>query len=347
MDDPFKGLQPLKGFIVKDRMRFNTDKNYHRQAISRNDLSNLVFDKQKTSAHISLPAIETGRYGFHLLFDFKKYPLDQHLCYMQHKDEIPLDELSNLRFSEMKFDREPPGVKVGPWPGRRGIPDMPNVTIEIDHQTFEGRYNFWGDEFETGKVRVFALVSIQDSSTDKLKLNWSDARLSPLSLDIYPSNKIRPEPKAVQLRPELQNNYPRLLFSSSDLASLRKKKNQSCHAIWNKIETFLKNWELPFDITPESKLLSGAERLHEFDRAILAAFYALMTEEASSIQRAREAFASLLDLALNPSYEPMAIDTQAGECLFTLSLAYDWLFQFFADEEANGLPIFGACLNMF
>lgn len=315
-------------------MDFQITKN-QRQSPLHLDLSNSPLDQSQASALISLPHFENGRYGFHILFDIQNYPLDRHLCYMQHKDEIPLDELPELSFSKMKFDSEPSGVKVGPWPGWRGIPDMPKITIEIGQQSFQGRYNFWGDEFETGLVRVFALVSILDPKITEMKLSWSDDRLLPVSLSIYPSNKIRPETKPVHLRPELKNTHPRLLFSSSDLASLRQKKNQSCQAIWNEIETLLKNWDLPFEITPESKLLIGAERLHEFDRAILAAFHALMTEDAPSIQRAREAFDTLLDLALNPNYEPMSIDTQSGECLFTLCLTYDWLSQFLSNDEQN------------
>lgn len=308
----------------------------HRSSTPVNlDLSNLPVDQNQTSALISLPELEPGRFGFHILFLIQKYPLSQHLCFMRHQNGIPLDDLSELRFSEMKFDREPPGVKVGHWPNWRCIPDMPKIAIEIGIHSFEGRYNFWGDEFETNVVRVFVLVSIPDSKSSEIKLIWNDARLSPLKLDIYPSQKIRPEPKPVQLCPELQDKHPRLLFSSSDLASLRQKKNQSCQGIWHEIEALLKNWDLPFEITPESKLLPGAERLHEFDRAILGSFHALMTEDAASIQRARAAFASLLDLALYSNYEPMAIDTQAGECLFTLSLTYDWLVSFLSDEEQN------------
>jgi hypothetical protein len=316
-------------------MKLSTAKNYQNPTLFRLDLSNLALLQRQTSAFISLPELEKGRYGFHILFDAKKYPLEQHLCYMQHKSGLPPDELSELRFSEMKFDRKPPGVKVGPWSGWRGIPEMPKISIEIGQQSFQGRFNLWGDEFETGKVRLFVLVSIPDSTLNEVKLSWSDTRLLPVSLSIYPSNKIQPEPKPVQLRPELQNKYPRLLFSSSDLQSLRQKKDQSCQGIWNKIETLLYNWELPFEITPESKLLPGRERLHEYDRAIMAAFHAFITEETSSIQRARKAFASLLDLARNPNYEPMSIDTQAGECLFTLSLAYDWLLQFLSSDERN------------
>ncbi len=316
-------------------MNFGTARNDQPQNIIQIDLSNLAFFQHKTSSTISLPALEPGRYGFHFLFDIKNYPLTQHLCFMRHQNGLPLDGLPELRFSEMKFDKEPPGVTVGPWPGWRGIPDMPKIAIEIGNQAFEGRYNFWGDEFETKMVRVFALVSISNSKSGKMKLSWNNAKLSPLSLEIYPSQKIRPEPVSVQLRPELKNKYPRLLFSASDLKMLREKKDRSCQTIWNEIEALLKNWELPFAITSESKLLPGAERLHEFDRAIMTAFHSIMIDDIASIQRGKEAVACLLDLALNPNYEPMAIDTQSGECLFTLSLAYDWLVPFLSDDERD------------
>ena len=253
----------------------NTHKNFQNEALFRLNLSNLTFLQDQTSALIPLPDIEKGRYGFHFSFDFKDYPLDRHLCYMQHKDGIPLDDLADLRFSEMKFTKNPPGIKVGPWPGWRGIPEMPKITIEIGELTFKGRHNFWGDEFETGMVRAFVLASIPDLKISEMKLSWSDIRLSPISLSIYRSNKIRPKPIPVQLRRELYSTHPRLLLSASDLQSLRKKKSQSCQKIWDEIEALLNNWEIPFEITPESKLLPGAERLHEYDRAVIAAFHAL------------------------------------------------------------------------
>ncbi len=314
-------------------MKINSSKNHQCQAILHFDLSNLPLDQSQTSMLISLAALGKRRYGFHISFDIKGYPLRQHFCYMQQKNSIQLDDLSELRFSEMNFEREPHGLIVGPWPGWRGIPHMPKVTIESDQRVFEARYNFWGDELETGTVRLYVLVSIPNSKLVNVRLDWADARMAPVSLSIYPSNKIRPEPMPVQLRPELQYKHPRLLFGSSDLVSLMKKKVHSCQDVWNEIVTLLKNWVMPFEITLESKLLSGAERLHEFDRAILASFYTHLTNDTLSLQRAKEAFESLLESALSPNYEPMATDTQSGECLFTLSVAFDWLVQFLSNNE--------------
>ncbi|MBN2090257.1 hypothetical protein JW964_11650 [candidate division KSB1 bacterium] len=282
---------------------------------------------------VPLPSLQAGRYGFHLLFDAKNYHLQQHLCFMRHQDEIPLDELNLLRFAEMKFHPEPPGIQVGPWPGWRGIPEMPKIQIEIQEQVFEGRYNFWGDEFETGEIRVFVLVFVQDSDEKQMTLHWNEARFVPLRLEIYPSNKIRPKPKSIQIRPELKNVHPRLLFSPPDLDTLRQKKRTSGNHIWGKIENLLDNWDQPFQMTAESKILPGPEKLHEFDRAILSAFHALITKEISLIQQAKNAFNTLLLLCLKPDYEAMNIDTQSGECLFTLSLAFDWIYQFLSDDE--------------
>ncbi|MCU0645767.1 MAG: hypothetical protein MUC94_16100, partial [bacterium] len=144
-------------------MKLFTTTTHRDQPLHRIDLLKLQVDQSRTTALISMPSLEPGRYGFHLLFDIQKYPLSQHLCYMRHQNDIPLDELSELRFSEMKFYSEPPGVTIGPWLGWRGIPDMPKISIEIGEQSFEGRYNFWSDEFASKQLRVFALVSIPNS----------------------------------------------------------------------------------------------------------------------------------------------------------------------------------------
>ncbi len=316
--------------IYQKKMTVNK---YPKSPIYQIELSQFKIEQGQSVQVVALPPLQNGRYGFHVLFKAENYPLRQHLCFMRHIDEIPLDELPALRFAEMKFHSKPPGIQVGPWPGWRGIPEMPKIQLEIQNQIFEGRYNFWGDEFETREIRVFMLVSISDSKDRQVVLRWNDSRLAPVRLEIYPSNKIRPLPKSVQIRLELKNVHPRLLFSQQDLDALRQKKNGSGHQIWNEIENLLNNWDLPFQICTESKILPGPERLHEFDRAILSAFHALITEEISSIQRAKDAFNTLLLLSLKPDYEPMNIDTQSGECLFTLTLTFDWIYQFLSDDE--------------
>ncbi|RIK79568.1 hypothetical protein DCC62_05305 [candidate division KSB1 bacterium] len=230
------------------------------------------------------------------------------------------------RFVDMEFASEPPGIEVGPWPGWRGIPALPEVKLHCGSDEVEARYNFWGDERETGQVRLIALVAISDESPQEIEIRCTDDRLQPVAVEIYSSAKPHAVPMPVKLRSQLENTHPRLLFSPADLAELRKRHQGTHFDIWQKIEKLLDNWHLPFELTPESKTLAGPERLHDMDRVVLAGFHALITQAEASRRRAQASFDDFLQRALQPDYEPMRIDTQAGECLFTLSLAYDWLW---------------------
>ncbi|NUM75805.1 heparinase II/III family protein, partial [candidate division KSB1 bacterium] len=189
----------------------------------------------------------------------------------------------------------------------------------------EARYNFWGDERETGQVRLIALVAISDESPQEIEIRCTDDRLQPVAVEIYSSAKPHAVPMPVKLRPPLESAHPRLLFAPPNLAELRKRRHGTHRVIWQKIEKLLDHWYLPFELTSESKTLAGPERLNDQDRVVLAGFHALITQEQASRQRAQKAFDDFLRCALQPDYEPMRIDTQAGECLFTLCLAYDWL----------------------
>lgn len=203
---------------------------------------------------------------------------------------------------------------------------MPEVKLRCGCEEVDARYNFWGDERETGQVRLIALVAISDESPQEIEIRCADARLQLVAVEIYASAKPHAVPMPVKLWPQLENTHPRLLFSSADLAELRERRQRTHLAIWQKIEKLLDNWHLSFELTPESKALAGPERLNDMDRVVLAGFHALITEDHTSLQRAQKSFDDFLQRALQPDYEPMRIDTQAGECLFTLSLAYDWLW---------------------
>ncbi|NUM66526.1 hypothetical protein HUU39_14875, partial [candidate division KSB1 bacterium] len=112
----------------------------------------------------SLPALAPGRYGFHLLFRLNDYPFERHFCYMRPRHAPAADAIHPRRFVDMEFASEPPGIEVGPWPSWRGIPAMPEVKLRCGSEEVEARYNFWGDERETGQVRLIALVAISDES---------------------------------------------------------------------------------------------------------------------------------------------------------------------------------------
>lgn len=289
------------------------------------DLSSQAVRCRPGAFRFFLPPIKSGRYGFHLQFRLNDYPFERHFCYMRPRHS-PAAVVLPRKFVDMEFASEPPGIAVGPWPGWRGIPPMPEVKLRCGSEEVAARYNFWGDERETRQVRLIALIAIADETPREITVHCSDARLQPVAVEIYSSAKPHAVPMPVKLRPQLENTHPCLLFSPADLAELRKRHQGTHFDIWQKIEKLLDNWHLPFELTPESKTLSGPERLNDMDRVVLASFHALITEDHTSLQRAQKSFDDFLQRALQPDYEPMRIDTQAGECLFTLSLAYDWLW---------------------
>ncbi len=285
------------------------------------DLSGPAHGGQATSGR--MPDLIPGRYGFHLLMDISAYPLAEHLCYMRLKDR-PASADDPRCFSDMFFAPEPPGIPVGPWPGWRGIPEMPAVRMRAGSRIYAGRYNFWGDEFETGHCRVFFLIEIERHG-EEYTLEWADERLRPVSLSLYPSAKRPAVAMPLELRPNLTTVHPRLLFSEADLPDLQRRKEGSHAAIWAEIKALLNNARLAFSVTAQSKLPDGPEALHEMDRVILSAFSVLMQPDPQSAAEAVKAFSAYLRLAAADDYEPMSIDTQAGECLFTLCLGYDWI----------------------
>ncbi|MCG3158640.1 MAG: hypothetical protein DKINENOH_05284 [bacterium] len=295
-------------------------------AVLQLDRNSPAVRREAGVVRFSLLALAPGRYGFHLLFKLNDYPFERHFCYMRPRHAPAADAIGPRRFVDMEFAPESPGIAVGPWPGWRGIPAMPEVKLRCGSEEVEARYNFWGDERETGQVRLIALVAISDESPQEIEIRCTDDRLQPVAVKIYASAKPHAVPMPVKLRPQLENTHPRLLFSSVDLVKLRERHQGTHFDIWQKIEKLLDNWHLPFELTPESKTLSGPERLSDMDRVVLASFHALITEDHTSLQRAQKSFDDSLQRALQPDYEPMRIDTQAGECLFTLSLAYDWLW---------------------
>ncbi|MCK5739560.1 heparinase II/III family protein, partial [bacterium] len=296
-----------------------------------------------TAAHQgSLPAIPPGNYGLHLELDCSAYPLEQHCCYMQPHRSVSFDDLDRLTFPEMQFSLEKEGVQVGPWPGWRGIPEMPDIRLHYHEDTFSGRFNFWGDEFQTQRLRIIFYLDIDPSVDRAFRLEIEDPRLRPVSIDFYQHPQFILDCKAIPRLTLSATKMPRLLFPADELPRLREKKNSSHRQRWSTIQSILKNQDLPFVVTPESKTPPGPERLHAMDLLILTAFDALLDKTASSIETAKSAFTELCRLALVPDFEPMKIDTQSGEVLFTLCIGFDWLSGFMSDTEQHE-----ACRNLF
>ena len=85
----------------------------------------LTVEADATSWQGAWPPLPAAAYGLHVEFDASRYPLERHLCYMRRRE--PAVDPALRKFVDMEFAPEPPGIPVGPWPGWRGIPDMPVV----------------------------------------------------------------------------------------------------------------------------------------------------------------------------------------------------------------------------
>jgi hypothetical protein len=285
-------------------------------------------------ARIDLPSLPTDRYGLSLVFQCPVDHLDRYIRYARFKDE----SASRRRFVDIQFKHQPPGTPVGPWPGWRSIPDVAKVVVSAGSTQVRAVHNFWGEERDTQRLGFFARIAL-NPDTRQLDLEWDDSDLVPVQLEIIPGTLDRPEPIPLDLAETYPSHSPRLLFSHRDLADLRSRRLTTHQTQWRAIENTLNHWHLNFAKTTESKTLPGPERLDLPDRALLSAFHAMITRDEDSLRRARQAFDTYLEHALSPDYEPMTIDTQAGECLFTLSLALDWLWPHLNPQQQN------ACYN--
>ncbi len=289
----------------------------------------LTVEADATSWQGAWPPLPAAAYGMHVEFDASRYPLERHLCYMRRRE--PAVDPALRKFVDMEFAPEPPGIPVGPWPGWRGIPDMPVVELVAGTRSYKASPNFWGDEFDTRCCRYFVTAEMADVAV--VRLQWSDRRLRPIRLHIYPSAKKPAGSQPVHLARTLRDRHPRLLFTDDFRQHLRDDPARA--GLRQHLEQWQEQAHLPFEVTTESKTLDGPERLHDMDRLILAAFMAWLSEEAPRINRAVVELRRFLAVVADPGYEPMNIDTQAGECLFTLCLAFDWLFPSLSPTERS------------
>jgi len=275
-----------------------------------------------------ISSIPPGIYTMHVLFDGADYPFERHCRYMRQPDET-----TPYTFPNMVFAEKPPGIRVGPWPGWRGIPEMPEVTVEAAGKSSPIRLQFWGDELSCRHIR--GVVEIDIGGDSACTVASADERLIPVSAELFPSIPFDVEPIQTSLREGLAGTYPRLLMTKGELSALRDRKYTTHRHVWSRIEELFDSWNLPPAKTPESKAVEGPERLFGEDRTVLAAFRALLEPTDTHIEFARRSFFEYIELTDRDDFEPLRIDTQSGETLFTLCICYDWLYECLSVKERD------------
>ncbi|MFC2085904.1 heparinase II/III family protein [Bacteroidota bacterium] len=280
----------------------------------------------RATFHGTLRGLQPGEYTLLLMFDGADYPFERHCRYMRHPGGATPYTFPNMVFADV-----PLGTRVGPWPGWRGIPEMPLVTVEAAGKLGLVRFQFWGDELTCRQVR--GVVDIEVDGDLECTVTSADERLIPLRAELFPSLPFAVEPLPITLRKELAGEYPRLLVTESEISGMREQMQTTHRHIWSRIEELFASWDLPSAKTRESKAVEGPERLFGEDRAVLAAFRALLSPTADNVEFARVAFFDYLAQTEQEDFEPLRIDTQSGETLFTLCICYDWLYSHLTPDD--------------
>ena len=248
-----------------------------------------------------------------------RFPFERYCRYMRHKGGT-----HPHTFPSMEFAANPPGLRLGPWPGWRGIPELPLLTLSCGTERTPVRATFWGDEIDRRILRGFCRIT-PESGRDVI-VTSADPDIVPLRILLYRTTSVRAHPIPVALKPDLSGVHPRLLITPSTLPALRERAAGSHASGWQMILDLLDSWDLPFARTAESKTVAGPQRFTGEDRVVVSAFIASIDPQEENISRARQAFLSYLEETGRPDFEPLTIDTQAGELLFVLCLGYDWLY---------------------
>jgi hypothetical protein len=253
------------------------------------------------------------------------FPLEPFCRFVRHTPDAP------YTFRNMEFAQHPPGLQVGPWPGWKGIPDFPQLILTIGNTTEFLKASFWGDEVATGILRFVGRTTIKNAMS--LIVRRPDARIVPKRALLYRTSTVHASRRPLSLSHPMPGSRPLLLAHPGTVQKLTVAARTSHKFIWEKILNVLRNWDLPFEKSPESRALPGRERLSHEDRVLLSAFVALLEPKRENIQRALLAYRDYRRVTRQPDFEPLQIDTQAGEILFILSLAYDWLWNVLPAEE--------------
>ncbi len=227
-------------------------------------------------------------------------------------------------FLNTEYSVQPPGRRVGPWPGWRGIPELPVLTLDTGRGRVTGKYYFLGDEEIAGELRV--MFPCEAGVGTKVTLRSADRRLQPVRAQILARMPDRAKPKPVMLRDELRGAHPRLVVSAGEVSVLRRQLRGPLAPHWARLKALVKNsWSRPYATTPEGKVLPGPERLTGADRTLVAAAMALLRPERKTVAWAQRTFFAYLRETARPDFGPLGIDTQSGEVLYVLCVAYDWL----------------------
>jgi hypothetical protein len=205
---------------------------------------------------------------------------------------------------------------------------MPMVSLEFAGKSFPLRFQWWGDEFVTGKVR--AVCSRVPEGLGEFMIRADDPRLVPETAELYAAPSLTVTAAPLALPAGLTSRHPRLLVSQSDLPGLRGPgRNISRKLLFSSLD----RWELPLRKTPESKISDGPEGLGEEDRMLISAFISLLEPEKRNVERAMDAYFRYLEVTGEKGFEPLSIDTQSGEVLFLLCVGFDWLYDSFTEEQ--------------
>ena len=259
-------------------------------------------------------------------FDASHYPLEEHCRYAVHPDADRPYTFPNFRFQQY-----PPGVRVGPWPGWRGIPPMPVAKLKAGETEHELQFQFWGDELDRHVLRAVAKIS--SFRSDDIGVSVTDPRLVPLEAQFYAVRPLKPTPFAFEIPAEKLHRHPRLLINENDLFALRQHQAGARRESLRRIHEFISGWDRSLAVTPESKIPDGPESLTPEDRLLLSGFLAVIEPSSANIERGIRSLLDYSALTEEPGFAPLTIDTQSGETLFLLSLGYDWLFRHLRTDD--------------
>lgn len=224
---------------------------------------------------------------------------------------------------------------MGPWPGWRGIPEFPRVIVKSGESSAGVTLMPWGDELTHRAIRGVATLELTPGN--RLLCEVGDARLRPVHADLYAGRVPRASAVPVSLLREIEESHPRLLITHQEIPALREKARVSHRDYWERILDLLDQPEIPWSVTTESKVPEGPERLSDADWSLMAAFAALIDPVPSRRLLARTSFLRYLQQTQQAGYQPLAIDTQAGETLFILALSFDWTYGEWTVQEREAI----------